>query len=83
MGRGLARLLKLYRLLIVTKKGYINTPKILAPKGAFLRFFLIFFLKFLKYCETLEISAKELGEMFEGDPADMCTGKFPLVSMGG
>ena len=24
-----------------------------------------------------------LGEMFEGDSADMCAGKFPLVSMGG
>ena len=24
-----------------------------------------------------------LGEMFEGDSADMCAGKFPLMSMGG
>ena len=24
-----------------------------------------------------------LGEMFEGDSADTCTGKFQLVSMGG
>ena len=24
-----------------------------------------------------------LGEMFEGDSADMCAGKFPLVTMGG
>jgi hypothetical protein len=24
-----------------------------------------------------------MGEMFEGDSADMCAGKFPLVSMGG
>ena len=24
-----------------------------------------------------------LGEVFKGDSADMCTGKFPLVSMGG
>ena len=24
-----------------------------------------------------------LGEMFVGDSADMCAGKFPLVSMGG
>ena len=24
-----------------------------------------------------------LGVMFEGDSADMCAGKFPLVSMGG
>ena len=26
---------------------------------------------------------KGMGEMFEGDSADMCAGKFPLVSMGG
>ena len=24
-----------------------------------------------------------LGELFEGDSADMCAGKFPLMSMGG
>ena len=24
-----------------------------------------------------------LGEMFEGDSADMCAGKYPLVSIGG
>ena len=24
-----------------------------------------------------------MGEMFEGDSADTCAGKFPLVSMGG
>ena len=24
-----------------------------------------------------------LGEMFEGDSADTCAGKFPLMSMGG
>ena len=24
-----------------------------------------------------------LGELFEGDSANMCAGKFPLVSMGG
>jgi hypothetical protein len=24
-----------------------------------------------------------LGEVFKGDSADMCAGKFPLVSMGG
>ena len=29
------------------------------------------------------MTSKGLGEMFEGDPADMCAGKFPLVSMGG
>ena len=26
---------------------------------------------------------QRLGEMFEGDSADICAGKFPLVSMGG
>ena len=29
------------------------------------------------------MSSKGLGEMFEGDSADMCAGKFPLVLMGG
>ena len=29
------------------------------------------------------MTSEGLGEMFEGDSADMCSGKFPLVSMGG
>jgi hypothetical protein len=29
------------------------------------------------------MTSEELGEMFEGDSADTCAGKFPLVSMGG
>ena len=29
------------------------------------------------------MTSEGLGEMFEGDSADTCTGKFPLVSMGG
>ena len=29
------------------------------------------------------MTSKGLGEMFEGDSADMCAGKFPQVSMGG
>ena len=29
------------------------------------------------------MTSEELGEMFEGDSADTCTGKFPVVSMGG
>ena len=33
--------------------------------------------------ETLEMSSWGLGEMFEGDFADMCAEKFPLVLMGG
>ena len=27
------------------------------------------------------MTSEGLGEMFEGDSADMCAGKFPLVSM--
>ena len=29
------------------------------------------------------MTSEGLGEMFEGDSADMCAEKFPLVSMGG
>ena len=29
------------------------------------------------------MTSEGLGEMFEGDSADMCAGKFPLVSMKG
>ena len=29
------------------------------------------------------MTSEGLGEMFEGDSADMCVGKFPLMSMGG
>ena len=29
------------------------------------------------------MTSEGLGEMFEGDSADMCAGQFPLVSMGG
>ena len=29
------------------------------------------------------MTSEGLGEIFEGDSADMCAGKFPLVSMGG
>ena len=29
------------------------------------------------------MTSEGLGEMFEGDSADMCDRKFPLVSMGG
>ena len=31
----------------------------------------------------MDMTSEGLGEMFEGDSADMCTGKFPLTSMGG
>jgi hypothetical protein len=29
------------------------------------------------------MTSEGLGEVFKGDSADMCSGKFPLVSMGG
>ena len=29
------------------------------------------------------MTSEGLGEMFEGDSADMCAGKFPIVLMGG
>ena len=29
------------------------------------------------------MTSEGLGEMFEGDSADTCAGKFPLLSMGG
>jgi hypothetical protein len=29
------------------------------------------------------MTSEGLGEMFEGDSADTCGGKFPLTSMGG
>ena len=29
------------------------------------------------------MTSEGLGEMFEGDSADMCAGKFPLLLMGG
>jgi hypothetical protein len=28
------------------------------------------------------MTSDELGEVFKGDSADMCAGKYPLVSMG-
>ena len=31
----------------------------------------------------MDMTSGGLGEMFEGDSADMCAWKFPLVSMGG
>ena len=33
--------------------------------------------------ETSDMTSEGLGEMFEGDSADMCAVKFPLTSMGG
>jgi hypothetical protein len=33
--------------------------------------------------ETLDMTYSALREIFEGDSADMCAGKFPLMSMVG
>ena len=33
--------------------------------------------------ETSDMTSEGLGEMFEGDSADTCAGKFPLTLMGG
>jgi hypothetical protein len=33
--------------------------------------------------ETSDMTYEGLGEMFEGDSADKCSGRFPLVSMWG
>ena len=54
---------------ILTKKENINTPKILGTtsgplKGCFLGGFELF-LKVLKFSETLDMSSKQLREMFE------------------
>jgi hypothetical protein len=49
----------------------------LPPGGAFLA------LKKKNGSETSDMTSKGFGEMFEGDSADTCAGKFPLVLMGG
>ena len=36
---------------------------------------------FSKGSETLDLTSEWLGEMFEGDSADTCGGKFPLMLM--
>jgi hypothetical protein len=36
----------------------------------------------LRY-KALDMTPEGLGEMFKGDSADTCTGKFSLMSMGG
>ena len=33
--------------------------------------------------KTSDMTSERLVEMFKGDSADICAGKFPLVSMGG
>jgi hypothetical protein len=42
-----------------------------------------YFEKLSKGSKTSVMTSDGLGEVFEGDSADMCGGKFPLVLMGG
>ena len=42
-----------------------------------------YFQKSSRDSETSDATSEGLGETFEGDSADMCAGKFPLMSMGG
>ena len=42
-----------------------------------------YFEKLSNGSKTSDMTSEGLGEVFEGDSADMCAGKFPLVSMGG
>ena len=42
-----------------------------------------YFQKSSRDSETSDTTSEGLGEMFEGDSADTCAGKFPLMSMGG
>jgi hypothetical protein len=42
-----------------------------------------YFEKLSKGSKTSDMTSEGLGEVFEGDSADISAGKFPLVSMGG
>ena len=42
-----------------------------------------FFFEIFEISETLDMSFKHLVEMFEGDSADTCVGKFTLMSLRG
>jgi hypothetical protein len=42
-----------------------------------------YFEKLSKGSKTSDMTSEGLGEVFKGDSADICAGKFPLVSMGG
>ena len=42
-----------------------------------------YFEKLSNGSKTSDMTSEGLGEGFEGDSADMCAGKCPLVSMGG
>ena len=53
-----------------------RTMRFLGGKGGY-------FEKLSNGSKTSDMTSEGLGEVFEGDSADMCAGKFPLVSMGG
>ena len=82
--RGVARLLKLYKVFILTKKEGNNPSKILVTTSGPLRgcFLGEFFFEIFEISETLDMSSKQLGEMFKGDSADTCGGNFQLMSVG-
>ena len=42
-----------------------------------------YFEKLSNGSKTSDMTSEGMWEVFEGDSADTCTGKFPLVSMGG
>jgi hypothetical protein len=42
-----------------------------------------YFEKLSKGSKTEDMTSEGLGEVFKGDSADMCAGKFSLVLMGG
>ena len=42
-----------------------------------------YFEKSSKGSKTSDMTSEGFGEVFEGDSADTCAGKFPLVLMGG
>ena len=58
-------------------KNETRTPEILGnplwpSEGAFFRFLKFFVVVIFEISETLDMSSKQLGEMFEGDSADTC-----------
>ena len=46
-------------------------------------FFIFVIVEIFEISETLDMSSKQLGEMFEVDSADMSGRKFPLMPMWG
>jgi hypothetical protein len=53
-----------------------RTMRFLVGKGGY-------FEKLSMLSKTSDMTLEGLGEVFEGDSADTCAGKFPLMSMGG